>query len=179
MRGSSRIAVDRLLLQYAQYNHISERQAVVARSLAKATLRSEPSDELHHRHAALAVERQSISDAMTFESPVIWMMYKFEAYAHSPQPIASMHDFRMHCRKPGYICTKRFDFVCEQLAASGHATWNDETQYPDDLSLIEASKTDGLRLVSKSPEFRCLWAGHEYYQLDGASAKWMNYPMGA
>ena len=116
---------------------------------------------------------QSISNAMTFADPLIWAMYKFEAYADETQPIRTMQDFRLHCSKPGYICTKRFIFVNETLSNRSLSNLADTSAYPDQKSLTESFNT--LWTLSQDSDFIRVWKVYEYHRVDSKAAKWENY----
>lgn len=119
---------------------------------------------------------QRISDEMTFTNPVVWMMYKFKAYAGTSQAITDMADFRKHCSKPGYICTKRYRFLNQQLHQYG-IDLNDSTKYPDDMSLEQAYGLPALVALAQNDDFMVQWNRYEYNLDNDRVAKWENaYP---
>ena len=101
------------------------------------------------------------------------MVYKFEAYQDETQPIRTMHDFRLHCSKPGYICTKRFIFLNAHLCSNGQRSLIDSKKYPDEMLLSEIFPLLGE--IEQDKAFLSSWRAHEYYQEDGAIRKWQNY----
>jgi hypothetical protein len=164
--------VDHLLAMYETYKSCHEEQARAARALAKAKLRGEPAQDLEKDYKQLAQRLQSISDTMTFANPLVWAHYKFEAYADEAQPIRTMQDFRVHCSKPGYICTKRFTFINQSLRKQDLPTLGDTMAYADNQLLSEAFGV--LHMLSQDELFMQAWRMHEYYRRDGVVAKWEN-----
>ena len=110
---------------------------------------------------------------MTFDTPLVWVMYKFEAYQDEAQPIKTMHDFRLHCSKPGYICTKRFTFLNTHLCNNGQCPLTDDERYPDKMLLSEIFPL--LADIEQDEVFLSAWRAHEYYQEDGIVKKWQDY----
>ena len=110
---------------------------------------------------------------MTFDTPLVWVMYKFEAYQDEAQPIQTMHDFRLHCSKPGYICTKRFTFLNTHLCNNGQCPLADDERYPDKMLLSEIFPLLGE--IERDEVFVSIWRAHEYYQEDGIVKKWQDY----
>lgn len=171
--SQDRLEVDKLIALYAAYRSCSEEQARATRKLAKAKLKGEPTDDLEKDHQQLTQKLQSISDAMTFANPLIWALYKFEAYANESQPIRNMQDFRLHCSKPGYICTKRFMFVNYTLRNQGLPPLSSKSAYADKALLSRAFNV--LHTLSQNKSFIKTWETHEYYKRDGVVAKWEDF----
>lgn len=169
---TTRQQVTVLIDMYKTYKAVMGRQAECRRELAKAKLRQEDTARLQVAYDACTVELQTISDTMTFASPSIWMLYKYEAYANEAQPIRTMHDFRVHCSKPGYICTKRYEFTNAALCERQLASLADGVAYPDTMPLEQA--LDAVAPLESDERFMRAWAGHEYYHEDGRVAKWEN-----
>lgn len=169
----TRVAVDGLLAQCAEYKELSARLEHAGRLLARAKLRREPTDELSRSYQHLQNELGQLADDMTFASPIIWMTYKYEAYQKEAQPIQTMADFRLHCSKPGYICTKRFLFVNSQLQKQGLPPLSDKATYADSLDLGQAS--EALLPLRMDPGFMKMWATYEFFRTGGKVAKWQNY----
>lgn len=163
---------DALLAQYAIYKKLSSRQAALARELAKAKLTGTATQSLVKRHEHITADMQAVSDAMTFASPLVWALYKYEAYAHESQPVRTMNDFRLHCSKPGYICTARFTFVNKHLRARSLPTLVDTATYPDSQPLTAAFPV--LHALSQDDVFMRQWQSHEYYKSGDRVAKWEN-----
>lgn len=187
----SRAAVDRLLERYRQYLAVqqqvrAEKARLTQAALAMARESGRPFPELlrelpgelagiERAVKRFEYELQTISDDMTFANPVVWMQYKFEAYAGTSQAIVDLDDFRKHCSKPGYICTKRFEFVNEWLRRSG-ADLRDESWLPGATQLDVAYSDDRIVALCIDEEFMRLWDSNEYHRMDnGRVAKWENY----
>jgi hypothetical protein len=167
-----RAAVDTLLAAYATYKKYSHAEARAARTLAKARLLGMPTNELEAQHKHLTKKLQKISDAMTFADPLVWALYKYEAYADEPQSLRTLQDFRVHCSKPGYICTKRFTFVNTALRSQKLPTLQDTDIYPDAAQLSDIFEV--LHTLSQDVSFMQAWRAHEYYTRGDRVAKWEN-----
>ena len=171
--NSARAAVDRLLDMYDDYKTLASKITAAERRLALAKLKNSGVEQIQIELDDLRRDQQQLSDDMTFDTPLIWVMYKFEAYKDGAQPIQTMHDFRLHCSKPGYICTKRFIFLNAYLCSNGQSSLMDRKQYPDEMLLSEIFSLLGE--IEQDEVFMSSWRAHEYYQEDGAIKKWQNY----
>lgn len=171
--NSARAAVDRLLDMYDEYKTLAAKITAAERRLALAKLKNSGVEQVQTKLDGLRRDQQQLSDTMTFDTPLIWVMYKFEAYQDEAQPIRTMHDFRLHCSKPGYICTKRFIFLNAHLCSNGQRSLIDSKKYPDEMLLSEIFPLLGE--IEQDEAFLSSWRVHEYYQEDGAIKKWQNY----
>ena len=170
---SARVAVDKLLDMYDEYKTLTAKIAAAERRLALAKLKNSDVEQARIELDNLRHSQQQLSDAMTFDTPLVWVMYKFEAYQDETQPIRTMHDFRLHCSKPGYICTKRFIFLNAHLCSNGQRPLTDSKKYPDEMLLSEIFPLIGE--IEQDEAFLSSWRVHEYYQEDGAIKKWQDY----
>ena len=171
--NSARAAVDRLLDMYDEYKTLTVKITAAERRLALAKLKNSDIEQAQTELDVLRRDQQQLSDDMMFDTPLVWVMYKFEAYQDEAQPIRTMHDFRLHCSKPGYICTKRFIFLNAHLCSNGQCPLTDGEQYPDEMLLSEIFPLLGE--IGQDEVFMSNWRAHEYYQEDGAIKKWQNY----
>ena len=171
--NSARAAVDRLLDMYDKYKTLAAKITAAERCLALAKLKNSGVEQIQIELDDLRRDQQQLSDDMTFDTPLIWVMYKFEAYQDEAQPIRTMHDSRLHCSKPGYICTKRFIFLNAHLCSNGQSSLMDRKQYPDEMLLSEIFPLLGE--IEQDEVFMSSWRAHEYYQEHGAIKKWQNY----
>lgn len=171
----NRKAVDQLLAMYDEYKAVQAQEAHLSTKLAKAKLKNLTADMTQAEYNDVKQELQKIADDMTFANPIIWMLYKYEAYQHEAQPIRTMHDFRLHCSKEGYICTKRFRFLNKQLKKVESVPLTDIAYYPDDMIVAEVAGSWPLHTLMESASFSELWWKYEYYTADGRVAKWENY----
>lgn len=171
--NKARTAVDKLLNMYDEYKTLAAEITDAERRVALARLKNGDIKQAKAELDGLRQNQQQLSDAMTFDTPLIWAMYKFEAYKDEAQPIRTMHDFRLHCSKPGYICTKRFLFLNAYLCNKKQNPLTDNQTYPDDMLLDNIFSL--LDEIEQDSEFLVSWRAHEYYQEDGAARKWQNY----
>ena len=171
--NSARAAVDKLLRMYDDYKTLAAKITAAERRLALAKLKNSGVKQIQIELDDLQHSQQQLSDDMTFDTPLIWVMYKFEAYQDEAQPIRTMHDFRLHCSKPGYICTKRFIFLNAHLCSNGQRPLTDSKQYPDEMLLSEIFPL--LSEIERDKNFLSNWRTHEYYQEDDVIKKWQDY----
>lgn len=171
--NKARTAVDKLLNMYDEYKTLAAEITDAERRVALARLKNGDIKQAKAELDSLRQNQQQLSDAMTFDTPLIWAMYKFEAYKDEAQPIRTMHDFRLHCSKPGYICTKRFLFLNAYLCNKKQNPLTDNQTYPDDMLLDNIFSL--LDEIEQDAKFLDSWRAHEYYQEDGAARKWQNY----
>lgn len=171
--NSARAAVDKLLDMYDEYKTLTVKIAAAERRLALAKLKNSDVKQTRTELEDLRHNQQQLSDDMTFDTPLVWVMYKFEAYQDEAQPIQTIHDFRLHCSKPDYICTKRFIFLNAHLCSNGQRSLIDSKKYPDEMLLSEIFPLLGE--IEQDEVFLSNWRAHEYYQEDGAIKKWQNY----
>lgn len=171
--NSARAAVDKLLDMYDEYKALIAKIAAAERRLALAKLNNSSGEQIRIELDDLRHSQQQLSDDMTFDTPLVWVMYKFEAYQDEAQPIRTMHDFRLHCSKPGYICTKRFTFLNTHLCNNGQCPLTDNERYPDKMLLSEIFPLLGE--IEQDEAFLSSWRAHEYYQEDGIVKKWQDY----
>lgn len=160
---------------YDQYKTLLNKQSQLERQIAKVVLRGGDKAALSVEYARTKQELQALSDAMTFATPRIWIEYKYRAYAEEAQPIRTMHDFRVHCSKPGYICTKRFVFLNKSLQQNGRTGLDNRSAYPDSMVLQEVLAAGDLAELENDEEFMTAWSQHEYFMDDGRVAKWENF----
>ena len=171
--NSARAAVDKLLRMYDDYKTLAAKITAAERRLALAKLKNSDIEQVQTELDILRRDQQQLSDDMTFDTPLIWVIYKFEAYQDETQPIRTMHDFRLHCSKPGYICTKRFIFLNAHLCSNGQSSLMDRKQYPDEMLLSEIFPL--LSEIERDKNFLSNWRAHEYYQEDDVIKKWQDY----
>lgn len=169
---TTRQAVDKLLQQYGDYKKRAEAIQNARRRLAKQKLAGAATDETRQQLAELEKAQAELSDAMTFATPLIWLMYKFEAYQDESQPIRTLHDFRLHCSKSGYICTKRFNFLNAYLQKVAKTPLTDRKVYPDSMLLSQLFPE--IEKLNDDADFLDEWCRHEYYQEDGIAKKWQD-----
>lgn len=169
--------VGRLLGQYQEYKQLLVDRQALSSSLAKQKLQGEAAQEDEDQYVRLGNQLQTLSESMVFASPSIWMRYKNEAYADESQPILTLHDFRMHCSKPGYICTKRFLFLNAQLKQQNLPVLNDARTMDDGTLLADLVASDVFATLENQEGFMDRWGAYEYNKVDGRVAKWENFKL--
>jgi len=170
-----RQATAQLLEMYEEYKRLAREIAEFSTQLARAKILGTATDIDKQRYAKMTDQLQDISDEMTFAHPLIWIGYKYEAYKNETQPIRTMKDLRVHCNKEGYICTKRFSFLNDQLQKHHLPPLSNRDQYPEDVSLGDVMQDMALRTLCDDEKFLTLWQSYEFFKKEGAAAKWQNY----
>lgn len=168
-------SVQKLLVLYEQYKKVSIEENQLSRQLSKAKLLHNTNPKLVMDYKLAKEKLQSISDSMTFENPIVWMMYKFEAYKNEAQPIQTMQNFRIHCSKDGYVCTKRFTFLNDELKGHDLTVLTDHEAYQDTDSLARAFESPDISRLLANELFMATWNKHEFYQENRQPRKWENY----
>ncbi len=130
--------------------------------------------EIDRQEAAHKAELQNISDAMFFPTPVIWMAYKYLAYQGTSSAIVTMQDMKQHCAKPGYICTKRFNFLNSYLQKKG-IDLIEVAQFPDVMKLPELYESTMMTELCADKVFMDGWSSCEFYKEGDRVAKWENF----
>jgi hypothetical protein len=169
----STLTTDQLLAMYHEYKELTEQIGKLEKTQAKLVLTGQDIISTEHTLYSVNKKRDDLSDAMTFDTPRIWIEYKFRAYKGESQPIATMHDLRLHCSKPDYICTKRYTFLNEGLTSEDKAPLSDRSIYPDAMSIEDLLKLTVLDKLSESHYKE--WRSHEYHQENEVAAKWKDY----
>jgi hypothetical protein len=168
------LSIDELLVMYGQYQQLVLQRSPLERAVARGRLTGQPDAASQDRLAQLNERIAALSDAMTFALPSIWIGYKARAYRDEPQALTTLADLRLHCAKPGYICTKRFQFLNAALRGSGLTALDDEQLSPT-LLLESAEIQDVLSRIEQDAEFVRRWQEYEYYTVDWRVAKWEGF----
>ena len=116
----ARVAVDKLLDMYDEYKTLTAKIAAAERRLALAKLKNSDVEQIRIELDDLRHSQQQLSDDMTFDTPLVWVMYKFEAYQDEAQPIRTMHDFRLHCSKSAIFVLSALYFLMHICAVTGN-----------------------------------------------------------
>lgn len=173
--SADREQVENLLAKYQRYKELVETEASLSHRVAKMKLAQTVDEDLLKVHNEAKQQVQSLSDSMTFANPIVWMMYKYEAYQNEPQAIRTLQDFRIHCSKTGYICTKRFTFLNDWLLALAEPSLLDTTVYDGMMRLDEIYASPTFERLCVDPEFINQWSEYEFHRINGRPAKWENY----
>jgi len=75
--------------------------------------------------AKLLQEQNNIGLSMKFQNPLIWAMYKHEAYVLEPGAIGTVDDLVLHCQVDG-ICHKRIAYINTWLHSHGESKGLDD-----------------------------------------------------
>lgn len=164
--------VAKLVEQYHQWMGLEEKI-----KLLQANLTSDPNAA--KQIELLQLQQKELGEAMTFANPLIWLLYKIQAYAGSPKALKTLANLRKHAESPTYICHKRLNFLNEYIKSKfGKDLLNDES-VSGDTDLGETVEM-GLVDACLDEAFMQKWFEFEYFQHPDVTnrlrvAKWENY----
>jgi hypothetical protein len=82
---------------------------------------------------------------------------------------------KKNCSKPGYICTKRFDYLNSYLKSQKGADLKDITRFPDDMKMPDIYESRMMLDLLDDEIFMSGWKKYEYHKDGPQVAKWENY----
>jgi hypothetical protein len=106
---------------------------------------------------------EHLSDIMRFDTPLVWLAYKFFAYQDTNHAIMTIADLRMHCSDPDDICAKRFRFVKEMI----------DTISDKELVSFAWENADTASAL-RSKDLVDAWRTCEFFETNGHICKWQN-----
>ncbi len=120
----------------------------------------------------LRKELEQLGESMKFQNPLIWLHYKYLAYANEPgKSIRTLRNLVDHCKVDG-ICHKRFDAINVYLRRTyGGKDMKSPAFMDQNTDLEDAAKDSRFINMCLDQEFMSLWSHHE----NGASGKWKEY----
>lgn len=120
-------------------------------------------------------DKDRIGDEMTYADPIVWMMYKHEAYAESDHSINTLGELKEHSIDHGGICAKRFSFVVNFVREKHGVDLMDENKFSNDTPIHEFYDSEIMNKIVVDKEFINEWEKYEYFKDNGKVAKWQNY----
>lgn len=108
--------------------------------------------------------RDSLSEIMRFDSPLVWVGYKANAYRGTQYEINTVADLRAHCDDPDDICAKRFSFISNIIDGVGDS--NSISFLWEDVETFRKLSAQDLLIG---------WLKYEFHEVDGRICKWENY----
>jgi len=162
------LVVKRLIMQFKEYEHLNLliKDIENKKFIYKLKKNYKLTEAIDYKLNLLKLDQQRISDEMIFANPVVWMMYKYEAYKNTNNEIKTVEDFVNHCSPVGYICTKRFKFVSKYLDIKNLFRLKDK--------LSKVYKSEALLKIVNNPNFMKSWKENEYLIKDNKISKWQN-----
>jgi len=148
----------------------SERQAALEQLLAQYR---------KYQQATTSEEKQRIGASMFFVDPIVWILYKHEAYKNSDHPLLTWGDLIHHSFGHDGICGKRLYYIASWCAREKGISIFDETvlRRAADLAVVA---THLLFLeISADESFMETWHQHEYEKTAGVVTKWKSYEVNA
>lgn len=145
-KKETREKVDKLLHQYAEYNE-----------------------------ATTEADKDRIGDEMTYADPIVWMMYKQEAYAGTDHAINTLGDLKKHSTDHGGICAKRMDFLSRFIKENYGKDILNATEFSNHMKLEDFYDSDIMNEIISSGDFMKKWETYEFFKRNSVVAKWENY----
>lgn len=176
MNNINKKIVKRLILQYGEYEFLQSEIKNLENQKFSLVLKKKNKDDaelksVNKQLELLQKDLQQVSDEMTFANPIIWIMYKYEAYKNTPKAIKTMYDFRKHCEPDGYICTMRFRFLNKYLETK-KTSLHDKKLFPNEMSLKDLYANKIIIDLLRNYTFMKLWKENEYLKTNGFINKW-------
>ncbi len=128
-----------------------------------------------YKKAPTKAEKDRIGDEMTYADPIVWMMYKHEAYKGGDHEITTLGDLKKHSIDHGGICAKRFGFLRKAVEVRYCKDILDSEQFPCTMSLMDFYDSDIVNEIVSDQAFIKEWEHYEYYKEGQQVAKWQNY----
>lgn len=108
--------------------------------------------------------RDSLSDIMRFDTPLVWVGYKTLAYRDTKYEIKTITDLKDHCSDPDDICAKRFRYISNII---------NEVDDSSPISVLWEKSEIFAKLSTQ--DLLIGWVTHEFHEVDGRICKWENY----
>jgi hypothetical protein len=166
-------AVQLLLDQYTDYiNHYNKK------SQLERLYDLHPTDKLAHEITTIELYLQELGDAMKFDNPYIWMMYKYHAYQNDPtKKVQTLEDLRKHCETKTDICHKRLDYLAQQVRDRYGIDLFDDSSVDGTLDITSfMTQYPYILECSSDEDFMQQWISYEYHtNHNGGIAKRQNY----
>ena len=120
----------------------------------------------------LRKELEQIGESMKFQNPLIWLQYKYRAYAHEPgKELDTLSDLIAHCEVDG-ICHRRFDAINLYLRQKYAGKDMRSSAFIDPSTTLDVVGQDSRFIdMCLDLEFAELWSAYENSQ----SGKWRDY----
>jgi hypothetical protein len=169
--------VDSLLRAYEKYNSLAAQIAsdVIPKSESKFSFGSnlgklqnfDPKRELRK-------ELEQVGESMKFQNSLIWLRYKYLAYANEPgKAICTLSDLIEHCKVDG-ICHRRFDAINLYLRRKYDGKDMTSSAFMDpSMSLQDVGQDPRFLEMCLDQEFMSMWGSHE----NSKSGKWREYEL--
>lgn len=128
-----------------------------------------------YKAAATPSEKVGIGDAMFYDDPIIWILYKNLAYVGTAGAVLTLGGLRHHAADEQDICGRRWRYFVRQAKLETGIDFTDEGAFPDQMSLIDFANTESVRRVCDAKAFMEGWRAAEYFKdATGRVAKWEN-----
>jgi len=118
----------------------------------------------------LLQEQNEIGLSMKFQNPLIWAMYKFEAYALESGAIRTVGDLVLHCHVDG-ICHKRISYINTWLRSYGEGKSITDGLFKDSTLIPEMYKDEKFMAMLIDSLFMKGWLEFENHE----QGKWYGY----
>lgn len=161
-----------LLASYQEYKALSEQIESGVLEKPQFSLFGKPGVMQNLNPIAEARKRlEKIGDSMKFQNPLIWLLYKFEAYKNEPgKEIKTITELVVHCEVDG-ICHRRIDAINTYLSRSHGCNLTTSAFLDQSLSLRDLAQDSRYLAMCLDLSFQRKWSKHE----NDPAGKWRNY----
>lgn len=169
--------INTLVSQYNEYMAMYNQKNDLELELSNKDLDEESKNNLYLKIEDLSRKLDKLGDDMKFDNPIIWIMYKFEAYKNETWKIETVKDLIKHCfKRPDYICWKRIDFLAKYLKEKFNLDIFDENSIDQNENILNFLKENNyIQILSQDEDFMKNWLKFEYFTKWDIVAKWENY----
>jgi hypothetical protein len=122
-------------------------------------------------------ERQRISDSMFFDDPIVWILYKEQAYRGTDHALVNWGDLIGHSRGEDGICARRLKFLQAAISTHAGADVYEAATLPPGTLLTDVARHSYLQTVCEVESVLAEWRLHEYYTTPSGVAKWSRYQL--
>lgn len=127
-----------------------------------------------YQRVASKAEKNKISNEMFFVDPIVWILYKYEAYQGSDHAISTWGDLVEHSIGHDGICGRRLKWLSAQCKKEGVDIHNEAT-IPTNLLLAKVTELSVILNICKNEQAMNEWEKYEYETIDGEVKKWQSY----
>lgn len=173
--------IDKLVEQFFEYMDLDSEKNEILKEIENLEKIENPEEKLEKNlilEKNLNEKKSQLSqlwDDMKFDSPIIWLKYKIQAYKWTSWEISTIWDLTNHCFKSNdYICGKRIDFLAKYLKNKFKINI---FEMDENMNLEEFFNKyeNELNNICQDEKIMNLWLRYEYFTIWKKVAKWENY----
>lgn len=125
--------------------------------------------------ASSSEKKKAIADQMFFDDPVVWILYKKQAYQDSMHPLTSWGDLVDHSTAHDGICGRRLRFLQIAVLKLFNKDILSPHIVPRTMPLQEVVSLPYIEGAIENDTWSTAWSAHEYYKEGDVIAKWKRF----